>query len=209
MKRVLLVAYEGRVKGEEEPFDTVKEEKPLAVVLGIRDLIPGLEEVLENMKVGEEKEVEIPPEKAFGERNPDLIVIIPEREFRKRGIRPYPGLPIEADGRTGRVLSVSAGRVQVDFNHPLAGKTLVYKVKLVDELKDMKDIGFHLFRRFFGFEPEEVSFEDGVLKISYVFSRDADRIEPAFVTYVLTNFDDVKEIRMEKIYRRKEKTEES
>ncbi|NPA86594.1 MAG: peptidylprolyl isomerase [Candidatus Diapherotrites archaeon] len=203
MKRALLIAYEGKVKGEEKPFDEVKEEKPLIVILGVRDIIPGLEEAIAEMKPGEEREVEIPPEKAFGKRDPNLIVIIPEREFKKRGITPYPGLPIEADGRTGRVVAVSAGRVQVDFNHPLAGKTLVYKVKVIDELKDLADIGKHLFRRFFGYEPEKVEFKDGVLKISYVFSRGADQVEPAFVAYVLTHFDEVKEVRMEKIYRRR------
>ncbi len=208
MKKVILIAYEGRVKGEENPFETVGEERPLAVVLGARDLLPALEEEISSMKEGEEKEVELPPEKAFGERRSDLIVIIPEREFRKRGIRPYPGLPIEADGRTGRVLAVSAGRVQVDFNHPLAGKTLVYRVKVVKEIEDMEEAAKHLFRRFFTYEPEDVSFKDGVLKVSYVFSREADRIEPVFVGYILSNFDDVKEVRMEKIYRRREEPKE-
>ena len=207
MKRVLLIAYEGRVKGDEKPFDRVEESSPLAVVLGAGDVLKGLEEVLSDMEEGEEREVELPPEKAFGERNPDLVVIIPEREFRKRGITPYPGLPIEADGRTGRVLSVSAGRVQVDFNHPLAGKTLIYKVKVVKVVEKVEDAAFHLFRRFFGYEPEDVSLKKGVLKVSYMFSREAERAEPAFVSYILMNFDDIKEVRMEKIYRRKESKE--
>lgn len=204
MKRVMLIAYEGRVKGEKEPFDVVKEEKPLAVVIGAGDLLPAIEEAIASMKAGEEKELELPPEKAFGERNPDLVVIIPEREFKKRGIKPYPGLPIEADGRTGRVLAVSAGRVQVDFNHPLAGKTVVYKVKLIKELKDMEEAAAGLFTRFFGYEPESVEFKDGVLKVSYIFSKDAEKVEPSYVAYILTQFEDVKEVRMEKIYRKRE-----
>ena len=200
--RVLLIAYEGRVKGEEKPFDRVEEERPLLVFVGKGELIKGLEEALEGMKVGEEREIEIPPEKAFGERKAELIAIIPEREFRKRGITPYPGLVIEADGRRGRVLSVSGGRVQVDFNHELAGKTVVYKVKVIKEVKENTEIARHLFLRYFGREPENVEEKDGILTVEYV-PKDLEKdtvAKAAFVGRRLANTD-IKAIRMVEIYR--------
>ncbi len=202
MKRALLIAYEGRIK-DGDVIDVVKEDSPLLVILGVGDLIKGLEEALEGMKEGEEKEIEVPPEKGYGERSKDLVVLIPEKEFRQRGIKPYPGLPIEADGRTGRVISVSSGRVQVDFNHPLAGKTLQYKVKVLKEVKDEREIVSYLFKRFFGFEPENVEVSDGTAKISYIYTRNAEEFEVRLVAYLMEHLG-FREVRMEKIYRRKE-----
>ncbi len=165
--RVLLVTYEGMVKGEQKPFDKVTEENPLPVVVGTGELLKGLEEVLKDMKPGEEKTVELPPEKAFGERDPNKIAIIPLREFQKRNITPYPGLVIEADGMRGRVLSVSGGRVQVDFNHELAGKTVIYKVKVLKELKDPVEIAKAFFRRYFRRDAEEVKKVDEGIHVPY------------------------------------------
>lgn len=202
MARVLLVAYEGRVKGDEKPFEVVEK---IPIIVGAGDLLPGLEEVLSEMKEGEEREIELPPEKAFGERKKELIVLIPEREFRKRGIRPVPGLPIEADGRRGRVVAVSSGRVQVDFNHPLAGKTLLYKLRVIKELTDLAEAVEHLFERFFGFRPQSVEITDGVAKISFIIPRDSSP-EPLFVAFLMDKLG-FKEVRMERIYRLREATE--
>jgi hypothetical protein len=68
-----------------------------------------------------------------------LIKIVPETEFRKHGTKPYPGMFITADNLRGRVLSVSSGRVKVDFNHPLAGKTLVYNVEVKEKVENIED----------------------------------------------------------------------
>ncbi len=203
MVRALLIAFEGREKGG-NVIEKRDEKDPYLVLVGAGELVPGLEEALEKMKEGEEKEIEIPPEKAFGKRDPEKIVIIPEREFKKRGLTPYPGLVIEADGMKGKVLSVSGGRVQVDFNHPLAGKTLVYKVKVVRELKDLGEIARYLFKKFAGFEPMSAEAKKGVVKISYEFQRGADKAELQFLASLLTAFPDVKEVRVERVYRRRE-----
>ncbi len=204
MVRVLLVAYEGKVKGEEKPFEVVEK---LPIVVGAGDLLPGLEEVVGAMKEGEEREIELPPEKAFGERRKELVVLIPEREFRKRGIRPVPGLPIEADGRRGRVVSVSSGRVQVDFNHPLAGKTLIYRLRVLKELTDLAEAVEHLFERFFGFRPQSVEVSENAAKISFIIPKDPSP-EPLFVAFLMDKLG-FKEVRMERIYRLRESVEGS
>src|SRR5437879_12872471 len=62
--------------------------------------------------------------------------LVPLRRFRDKGIDPTPGAQVEFDGRPATVRAVGAGRVQVDYNHPLAGRTLIYDVsieKIVDD----------------------------------------------------------------------------
>ncbi len=207
MAKVILLALKGKVKDEDTVFEDIPEDSPLPVLIGAGEILPALEEVVKELGEGEEREVELPPEKAFGERKKELIVIVPEREFRKRNIRPYVGMLIELNGRTGRVLSINSGRVTVDLNHPLAGKTVVYRVKAVKILENTEEAVPHLFKKFFGYEPESVKFDGGVLRVSYLYSKNARDIEPVFVSYLLSNVDEIKEVRMEQVYRRKSKEE--
>jgi len=150
-KRFVKLAYTGRVK-DGEIFDSTSEEiakregfyseekfySPMTVVVGEGQVLAGLDDAISGMKLGEEKEVVIPPEKAYGHRNPDHVRLVSLGEFRKKNINPIPGMPVELDGRRARIQTVSGGRVRVDFNHELAGKTLVFEVKLVDEAKTRK-----------------------------------------------------------------------
>ena len=209
MARVLLIAYEGRDKETGEVFDRVEEEEPYPVILGEDSLLPGLAEALEEMSEGEEREIELPPEKAFGERKKELVVLIPLKEFKKRGITPVPGLIIEADGRKGRVVSVSGGRVQVDFNPELAGRTVVYKVKVLAELKEVKEVAEALFRRYFRTKLDSVDFKDGVLEVVYTptSAKDIQLQKLLFVSTMLKAFPEIKEVRIVERYVRREEKE--
>jgi FKBP-type peptidyl-prolyl cis-trans isomerase SlyD len=108
---------------------------PVLLVVGRQHILKGLEEALIGMDKGEEKEVIIPPEKAFGQVNNNLINVIPLSYFEKQKLNPVPGMIVNVNDRDGMIKSVGAGRVIVDFNHPLAGKTLKYKIK-VEEILD-------------------------------------------------------------------------
>jgi len=108
---------------------------PVLLVVGRQHILKGLEEALIGMDKGEEKEVTIPPEKAFGQVNNNLINVIPLSYFEKQKLNPVPGMIVNVNDRDGMIKSVGAGRVIVDFNHPLAGKTLKYKIK-VEEILD-------------------------------------------------------------------------
>ena len=59
--------------------------------------------------------------------------------FKKQNMNPYPGLQINADGMIGTVRSVSGGRINLDFNHPLAGRELVYTFKILKKVEDTKE----------------------------------------------------------------------
>ena len=73
--------------------------------------------------------MELTPEKGFGNRDPQKMRLVPLRRFRDKEY-PTPGQQVEFDGRPAVVRAVGAGRVQVDYNHPLAGRTLVYDVSI-------------------------------------------------------------------------------
>jgi FKBP-type peptidyl-prolyl cis-trans isomerase 2 len=101
------------------------------------------------MTVGEKKTVKGEPEKAYGKRNPSNIKLVPAKVFKSQKINPVPGMPVEVDGMRGRIQTVAGGRVRVDFNHELSGKTLVFDVELVEKAKDNKEKAEYLIARNF------------------------------------------------------------
>jgi FKBP-type peptidyl-prolyl cis-trans isomerase 2 len=107
-------------------------------IVGSGRLPEGLEQAILNAKVGEEKEVIIPPAQGMGERDPKLVELLPLREFRRREIEPQQGMEVQVRNRMGTVTAVTAGRVRVDFNNPLAGRTLRYKFKVLKKVKAAK-----------------------------------------------------------------------
>ncbi|ASJ02553.1 peptidylprolyl isomerase [Thermococcus profundus] len=152
---VVRLHYTGKVKETGEIFDTTYEEVakeagiysekgiygPVPIAVGAGHVLRGLDEQLEGLEVGKKYEIIVPPEKGFGKRDPKLIKTFTLGQFRRRGMYPIPGMEIEFEGSDGkklrgRVLSVSSGRVRVDFNHPYAGKHLVYEVEVVEKVED-------------------------------------------------------------------------
>jgi peptidylprolyl isomerase len=139
----LLVNYTLKVKESGETvdttFDSVAKEShihredstfgPKFIILGEGWLPKGLEESLVGLDPGTNKTVELTPEKGFGNRDPQKMRLVPLRRFRDKEY-PTPGQQVEFDGRPAVVRAVGAGRVQVDYNHPLAGRTLVYDVSI-------------------------------------------------------------------------------
>jgi len=133
-----------------ELFDTTKREvakannkfdenviyDPLPVLVGAGRVIPGFDEALQNAEPGKEQDVTIPSEKAFGPRDTERVETIPMREFQKQEVVPYPGLRLQHQGKMATVVSVSAGRVRIDYNNPLAGKSLRYKFTIVEAIDD-------------------------------------------------------------------------
>jgi FKBP-type peptidyl-prolyl cis-trans isomerase SlyD len=146
------IEYTGKLKQEDIVFDTTDEKTakendifnkefnygPVKVLVGNRQILTGLDLFVEGKEPGEYN-VEIKPEHGFGKKNPKMLRLIPTNIFLKQKIQPMPGLPINMDGLNGIVKTVSGGRCIVDFNHPLAGKELEYKLKIHRILNDEKD----------------------------------------------------------------------
>ncbi len=148
---LMLIELEGRDE-DGRVFDSSKgeiakqlygKEGPLLVIPGISPMVPGLAKALHSMAKGEQKSIKLQPEDAFGVRDPKLVKVLPAKWFREARLVPQVGMMIEADingrRRRGIVKSVANGRVKVDFNHPLAGKAVIYDVKVVDVIEDDKE----------------------------------------------------------------------
>ncbi len=148
------ISYTGKIKEAGQIFDTAD---GVQIIVGEGFVIPGVDEALLSIGVGEKKTLEVSPEKAFGDRNPDLLKLVPESEFRKRDIEPRVGMPVDADNARGRVVSVASGRVRVDFNHPLAGKVLVYDLEVKEKIEKPEEKIKGLVNFYSKIEAEKVS----------------------------------------------------
>jgi len=128
------IAKEKKLYRGEEHYE------PFFIILGEGWVPKGLEEALVGFEVGKANSVELPPEKAYGIRDPKKVRLVPLRKFTSEGMTPIPGLQVNIDGKSAQVRSVGAGRVQVDYNHPFAGKTLIYDITVekVIESEDEK-----------------------------------------------------------------------
>ncbi len=228
----ILIEYTAKVKETGNIIDTTNEDVakkegiyesnriygPTLVVLGKGWVIKGLEEELAKMNEGEEKEIVIPPAKAYGERDPSKIKVFSIREFRRRNIEVRVGDVIDFGGTTGVVKSITGGRVVVDFNHPLAGKTLVYKVKIVKKLESLEDklkalVAKHLNIKIddvlLEYDPEEKKVVINV-PTKIMTRKDIQYAKIALVSNIFEYFkDDVEKIILQEVFERKHPTKET
>jgi len=140
------------------PNYTKEQIKPFVFSLGQGMFLKGVEDFLIGKDIGE-YEIELSSDKAFGKRDLKLIQKMPSKVFQDQKINPIPGVTFNFDGKIGKVLASSGGRVIVDFNNPLAGKDVIYNIKVlrkVDNLNDkIKSLNQFLFQRDLKFLVEE------------------------------------------------------
>lgn len=117
---------------------TKEDFKPITICVGEQHVLPGLDEQLIGLNEGEH-EIILGEENAFGKKEPRQLKLMPMNSFKKQQITPFVGLTVDMDGSRGVVRSISGGRVIVDFNHPLAGKTVKYKIKINKKIEDKKE----------------------------------------------------------------------
>lgn len=145
-----------------------KREGPILVIYGKGQLLKGLEDAIKDVEVGKETEVLVSPEKAFGIKKKELVHVMKPDEFKKYNVAPKPGLTIHVDFEGGRMFgtikSVTSGRIMIDFNHPLAGQTLKYKLIIKEIITDNKK-KVELFTTEFGFKIKKLSMGKEEIKI--------------------------------------------
>ncbi len=125
--------YTGTFKDGEE-FDSSKEKGPIIFEVGKGKVIPGIEEAVVGMEEGEKKEVSLPPEKGYGKRKDDLV-----REFPRSVLgtsQVSEGQVVQLQTGDNQIVSATIRKltdekVTFDFNHPLAGETLLFELELV------------------------------------------------------------------------------
>jgi peptidylprolyl isomerase len=149
----ILIDYVAKVKETGEVFDTTKEDvakkerlykegeiyEPKLVVLGEGWVLKALDESLATFELEKPNTVEIPPDKAFGPRDPEKVRLIHMKRLIEKGITPQLGARIEYNGKPATIRTMGAGRVQLDFNLPLAGKTLVYEATVLKKLETAEE----------------------------------------------------------------------
>ena len=120
-----------------EPYDdSRKRGEPLLALLGHSQLVPGVEKALTGREAGEKFEIDVAPEDAYGERQDGLLQRVPKKYFQNAQ-KLKPGMTTVLQTRDGgqRVVTihkVGMSAIDVDHNHPLAGKTLHFDIEIVD-----------------------------------------------------------------------------
>jgi FKBP-type peptidyl-prolyl cis-trans isomerase 2 len=120
-------------------YDENTKYKETVLIVGSDVLFKEVNESLKQAETGKEYEVSIKAEDAYGLRDPKNIKVHTVREFQRQKIDPVPGQEVSIGGRRGKVISVTPGRVLVDYNHQWAGKPVLYKytvLGVVDQVPD-------------------------------------------------------------------------
>jgi FKBP-type peptidyl-prolyl cis-trans isomerase SlyD len=128
-----IVSIEYEVRDGDKVVDSNVGGAPLVFMFGKGQIIPGLEKGLENMQIGEKADILVKPADAYGEYNPDATQEVPADQFA--GIDLEVGMTLYGQGEDGSTVQVivkeiGENSVIIDFNHPLAGKDLMFSVTL-------------------------------------------------------------------------------
>ncbi len=133
--RRVKVHYEGKLE-DGTIFDSSKDRPPLEFEIGGGNVIPGFESGVIGMTVGDKKTVTLKPEDAYGDRRDDLTIEVEKSQFPEH-ITPSLGQQLQMEQPNGQPVSVTVTniadeKVTLDANHPLAGKTLIFDIELVE-----------------------------------------------------------------------------
>ena len=134
-KNVVGIEYEVKEAGTDVVADSNKGGKPLEFITGKDQIIPGLEKALIGMEEGESADILVKAEEAYGERKEDAVQTLPRDQFE--GIDLKEGMTLYGQSEDGQqtqvtVKSFDDKEVTIDFNHPLAGKDLMFSVKVLN-----------------------------------------------------------------------------
>ena len=174
------IEYTGIIKEDNKVFDTTEEKvakeneiydknadySPIIICIGENNILKGIEDEIIGKESGKEYKFELSANNAFGKKDARLIQLIPINKFQQQNIQPIPGLQLNIDGIFGVVKTVSGGRCLVDFNHPLAGKDLVYSVKINRIVEDVKEKFRSLLNSCLNIKDAEIEIKDEGVSVS-------------------------------------------
>ena len=206
--------YTGKVKDMNIVFDTTSEKEakennihderasygPVIICIGQKHVIHGLDEELEGKEPGKKYHIELSPEQGFGKKNAKLIQLVATSKFIKQKINPMPGLQVNIDNMMGMIRTVSGGRTLVDFNHPLAGKELVYDFKINKIVKDDGEKLKALLKLQFNLKDAKVAIKEGNAAISLNIKQNLPKpIEEKLTEYIKELIPSIKKIKFKAI----------
>ena len=172
---LILVDYTAKVKDSEEVFDTTREDdakkysiheqnvkyQPKLVSIGevSYPVLKGLDEALAKTAVGDKLTVEVTPDKGFGERDSGKVRMIPIRKLGEDAEKVSVGDTIEVDNKRGIIRFIGSGRVQIDYNHRYAGKTILFDVNVLKSLDSPNDKVDGILKNRLPVEDSKISFD--------------------------------------------------
>ena len=172
---LILVDYTAKVKDSQEVFDTTIEEdakkysihepnvkyQPKLVSIGevSYPVLKGLDEALSKTTLGDKLTVEVTPDKGFGERDASKVRMIPVRKLGEDAEKVSVGDTIEVDNKRGIIRFIGSGRVQIDYNHRYAGKTILYEVNVIKSLDSPNDKIDGILKNRLPLEDSKIKFE--------------------------------------------------
>ena len=190
---LILVDYTAKVKDSDDIFDTTLEAdakkhslhdpnvkyQPRVVSIGEPSfpVLKGLDEALANSKAGEKLTVEVSPDKGFGERDSGKVRMIPLRKLGEDAEKVSVGDTIEVDGKRGIVRFIGSGRVQIDYNHRYAGKTIVYDVEVKKSLDTDDDKISEILKYRLPVEDSKISFKKSGNSVDVTIPEEIFRME--------------------------------
>lgn len=195
--------FDSNIREELEKLGSKIPPKSFTYSLGENMFLDGIDEYLEGKSPGK-YEITLEPEKAFGKRNPQLIKTIPLSAFKGQPNQPQTGMMFNFDGNIAKIVSVSGGRVMADFNHPLAGKKVIYEIDVKRKISDLNEKVKALMNFFFR---KEFNFEIKEEKIIVQAEKDAIQ----FLTLFADKFKDIleKDFEIVSVIENKDKKENS
>ena len=206
---IITVEYDAWIlnpDGTDEIFDTTNEEHakageifdektrygPIITVAGNGRVLAGLDNSFLTAKVGEKTTVEIPPSEGAGERKPNMVEIHSIRELQKQKIDPEPGMRVQIKNKMGTIVTVTSGRVRIDFNDPLAGKTIKYDYTITKKAETPEEKVLGLVEADYGKSDDfEVAIEDDILEI---YLPDLCKYDQAWFTLKYKVVSDLREL---------------
>ncbi len=219
---LILINYTTKVKETGEVIETTIEEvakankiykegtkyEPKLIAVGKGWILKALDEEIQKLNVGDKVTIEVPPEKAFGNRDPSKIKVIPLRKFGDRAKDVKVGDEIEYNGQIGTVISINSGRVQVDFNDKLAGKTLVYEIEIVKEITDLNEKIERLIRRRIDIQNPTYKVDQNRVRIEipeqYFLTDGLQYIKRAIASDILDIIPEINQVEFAEIYSKKQ-----
>lgn len=150
--------FDSNIKEDLENTELSNKAKPFILSLGQGMFLKGVDDFLIGKDVGKYK-LELTFENSFGKRDAKLIQMMPTKVFREQNLNPVQGFMFNFDGRVGKIIAVSGGRIMVDFNNPVAGKDVTYDLnvlrKVENQEEQIKSFIEFLFKQDLKFEVKE------------------------------------------------------
>lgn len=201
----LMRTTDKKLAQEKEIYNEDTRYEPQLIVVGKDNALKALWDALKTMDVGQSRNIELEPKDAFGERDQNLIRVMPIADFRKKELEPRPGMQIDIDGVIATIKSVNSGRVMVDANNQLAGEKIRYDLKVVAKV-EKDDEKVKAIAEIYGLEPEKITVGEGLAKVAFgpKTKMNADYFvnKSYMVNAVLEYMADVKKITVEEEYER-------